>query len=154
MAAESYGKFYEDLEIGATFRTMGRTITEADVVGFGSLVGLFEEMFINAEYARSSSVFKGRIVPGQLVQSYAEGLVVLTGLLRGTGLALLSVTAQIIAPCFIGDTITVNVTVTEKRLTSKPDRGIVTTRNLVQNQRDETVMEIVPIRLIRCQPRS
>jgi acyl dehydratase len=146
----STGYFFEDLEVGEAFQTMGRTITQADLTAFVALVGMYEEMFINETAAREDSVFAGRVVPGLMVHAFAEGLVTLTGALRGTGMALLSSQSRILAPSFVGDTITVVVKVIEKRLTSKPDRGIVTTENLVRNQHGQTVMTIVPVRMIRC----
>ena len=36
------GLFYEDLKIGRKFRTVGRTITEADLVAFINCTGLTE----------------------------------------------------------------------------------------------------------------
>src|SRR5260221_2580529 len=129
---------------------MGRTVTETDLVSFIALTGMYEEMFVNVVYARESSVFDGRVVPGQLVHAFAEGLVVLTGALRGTGMALLGAESRFRAPTLVVDTISVDVTVTEMKLTSSQDRGIVTSLNIVRNQRGETVMEISPNRMIRC----
>jgi acyl dehydratase len=144
------GYFFEDLDVGGGFHTMGRTITQADLTSFVALVGMYEEMFINEGVARDSSVFGGRVVPGLMVHAFAEGLLTLTGALRGTGMALLSSQTRIFAPTFVGDTITVEVKVLEKRLTSKADRGIVTTENVVRNQDGQAVMEILPVRMIRC----
>jgi acyl dehydratase len=76
----SGGKFWEDYEVGRHYRTMGRTITEADLVQFIAVSGLYEEMFQNAVYARAKSAFEQRVVPGQLVYSFSEGLVVLPSL--------------------------------------------------------------------------
>jgi acyl dehydratase len=146
----STGKYYEDYEVGRHYRSMGRTITEADLVHFVAVSGLYEEMFQNAVYAKDKSAFEQRVVPGQLVYSFSEGLVVLTGMLHDTGMALLGTRIDIRAPTFVGDTITVDIEVTNKRLTSKPGRGIVTTLNRVVNQRDEVVMEVSPTRMIRC----
>lgn len=148
----STGKYYEDYEVGRHYQSMGRTITEADLVQFIAVSGLYEEMFQNAVYAKAKSSFEKRVVPGQLVYSFSEGLVVLTGMLHDTGIALLGARIDIRAPTFVGDTITVDIEVTETRLTSKPGRGIVTTLNRVINQREEVVMEVSPTRMIRCRP--
>ena len=50
---------------------------------------------------------------------------------------------------YVGDTISVVVEVTEQREASKGNRGIITTRNTVYNQRDEAVMEYHPVRLTK-----
>ncbi len=52
-----------------------------------------------------------------------------------------------------GDTLRVRVTVTEaRRSRSKPDRGLVTTFVEVFNQKDEVVLTMRPMNLLRCRP--
>ena len=58
-------------------------------------------------------------------------------------------TTPVVAPVLEGDTIRVEVEVTDKRETRKADRGIVTYRHRVLNQRDETVLEATLQRMIR-----
>jgi len=41
-----------------------------------------------------------------------------------------------------------------KRSSSKPDRGMVRTRFEVLNQRDEVVMHVTAMNLLRCRPES
>ncbi|CAB4920519.1 unannotated protein [freshwater metagenome] len=65
---------FEDLEDGVAFRTRGRTITEADVVGFAALTGDFHPQHTDAEWA-ADSAFGERIAHGMLVLSYAVGLI-------------------------------------------------------------------------------
>ena len=55
---------------------------------------------------------------------------------------------------YVGDTIGVAWTVTEARPTSKGNRGIVTTRNLVRRQDGQIVMEYSPTRMIAGPPPS
>jgi acyl dehydratase len=79
--------------------------------------------------------------------AFAEGLVIQTGCIHETGVAFLHMDLDIKAPVYVGDTIGVIVEVTEQRPTSKGDRGLVTTRNEVVNQRDEVVLVYTPARL-------
>ena len=72
-----------------------------------------------------------------------------TGLIHGTGMAWLGGEIRVVAPVLEGDTIRVEVEVVDKRETSKADRGIVTYRHRVLNQRDETVLEATIRRMIR-----
>jgi len=52
-----------------------------------------------------------------------------------------------------GDELRLRVTVTEaRRSRSKPDQGIVHSFVEVLNQRDEPVMTLKPVSLIRCRP--
>jgi acyl dehydratase len=49
----------------------------------------------------------------------------------------------------VGDTIHVEAEVTEARLTSKGDRGLVRFANQVVNQRGEAVLEYNPLRMLK-----
>ena len=65
---------FEALEPGQEFVTRGRTVTEADVVGFAALTGDWHPQHSDAEWA-STSAFGERIAHGMLVVSLAAGLV-------------------------------------------------------------------------------
>src|SRR3954463_3842544 len=139
------GFSFEDLRVGFRFRTHRRTIAEADVAAFVNLTWLTEELFtVEDDAARS---IKGRAVPGALVYSFAEGLLLPT--MQDTGLAFLNATLDVKGPTLVGDTIHVEAQVTEARLTSKGDRGLVRFANRVVNQRGETVLEYNPLRLLK-----
>jgi acyl dehydratase len=147
------GLYFEDLTVGAVVHTMGRTITEADVINFMGVSGIFEELHMNVEYIHDHSVFGQRVSPGPLTFVVAEGLVTLSGLFHHTGMALLRVDNMVLpAPVFCGDTIHVEVEVTEKRETSKPDRGIVRFHHVVRKQSGAVAMEMDKTRMIRRAP--
>ena len=62
---------------------------------------------------------------------------------------LVSRLSVIVAPVLQGDTLQVSVTITDKRETKKADRGIVTYRHEVTNQRGEVVLEATVKRMIK-----
>jgi acyl dehydratase len=138
--------FWDDLAVGDRFRTVGRTLTETDLVNFVNLSWLTEELFTNAE-ERESMAIAGRVVPAALVYSCAEGL--LLPMIQGTGLAFLNATLDVKGPTFVGDTIHVECTVTEARRTAKGGRGLVRTENKVVNQKGETVLAYNPLRMMK-----
>jgi len=140
------GPFWDDLSAGDRFRTVGRTLTETDLVTFVNLSWLTEELFTNTE-DRKSMAIEGRVVPAALVYSCAEGL--LLPIIQGTGLAFLNATLEVKGPTFVGDTIHVECTVTEARKTSKGSRGLVRTENKVVNQNGETVLAYNPLRMMK-----
>lgn len=146
------GLTFEDHQIGATYRTGGRTVAEADICAFVNLCGFVEPLFLDMEFVARESVFKGRPAPGAFTFALAEGLIIQTGLIHGTGMSYLGGEIRIVAPVLAGDTIRVAVAVTDKRETKKPDRGIVTYRHEVINQRGETVLEAVVKRMIKRRP--
>jgi acyl dehydratase len=139
------GYCYEDLKVGFKFRTHRRTLAESDLAAFINLTWLTEELF--AVEDDSSRAIKGRPVPGALVYSFAEGLLLPT--MQDTGLAFLNATLDVKGPTLVGDTIYVESEVTEARLTSKGDRGLVRFANRVINQRGETVLEYNPLRMLK-----
>jgi acyl dehydratase len=65
---------FDDLEAGQAFATRGRTVTEADVVGFAALTGDWHPQHSDAEWAKAGA-FGERIAHGMLVISFAAGLV-------------------------------------------------------------------------------
>ena len=140
------GLFFEDFTLGYRFRTRGRTITETDLVNFVNLAWFTEELFTNTA-DREDLLLKGRVVPGALVYSYAEGLLMPS--LQGNGLAFLGTEIKIPAPTLVGDTIHVDCEVIMARPSSKPGRGVVQTMNKVTKQTGEVVLTYNPSRLIR-----
>jgi len=145
----SEGLHFEQHEIGSVFRTLGRTVSETDIVSFVNLCGFTEPLFMDMEYVARESVFKRRAAPGALTFALSEGLIMQTGLIHGTGMAYLGGEIRVTAPVLEGDTLTVEVEVADKRETKRPDRGIVTYRHRVLNQRGELVLEARVQRMIR-----
>lgn len=148
------GVYFDEYKVGDRFQTLGRTITETDIVNFVTLVGMNEPLFLDVEYVARESVFKGRVVPGALTFAYSEGLAIQTGLLHGTGMAYLGSEIKVLAPVLAGDTIRVEIEVVEKKEVSKPDRGVVSYLHRVKNQRGEVVMEVRVQRMIRRRPKG
>jgi len=143
------GLTWEESSIGAVYRTLARTVSEADIVNFVNLCGFVEPLFMDMEYVARESVYGRRASPGALTFALSEGLVMQTGLIHGTGMAWLGGELRIVAPVLVGDTIRVEVEIVDKRETRKPDRGIVTYRHQILNQRGELVLEARVQRMIR-----
>lgn len=146
-----HAPFFDEYKVGATYTTLARTVSETDIVSFVNLCGFTEPLFMDMEYVARESVFGRRAAPGALTLALSEGLVIQTGLIHGRGMAWLGGDVKVVAPVLEGDTIHVEVEVADKRETRKPDRGIVTYRHRVVNQRGETVMELRLQRMIKRQ---
>ena len=141
--------YFEDVEPGFRFTSESRTITETDFVDFAGLTGDANPLHLDAEYA-ARSIYGQRLAHGALVLSFAIGLRQRTGLFDGTLLGLLEVRSwRFLRPVFIGDTLTVESEVTELRETSRPDRGVMTQRLRVLDQRGEVVNEGELVALLR-----
>ena len=74
--------------------------------------------------------------------------------IQHTGLAFLEATLKVKGPTFVGDTLQVEVEVTEMRPTSKPGRGLIRTINRVRNQHGVVVLEYDPLRMQARRPQG
>ena len=143
------GYYFEELTVGKQFSTVGRTITEADMIAFCNCTGLTGEVFTNVEYQKTQSAMKGRPVPGAFAYCLCEGFGA-QGPSRGTGLALLNVEINFEKPIFIGDTIHCEIEVIESRPSkSRNDSGLVRFRQRVVKQDGTTAITYTTLRLIR-----
>jgi len=114
------GYAFEDLHVGQT-ASVGKTITEADILLFSAVTTDTNPVHLNAEIA-AQSVFKERVAHGML----SAGLIsaVLGTRLPGAGTIYMGQTLRFRAPVRIGDTVTATVEITaldaeKKRATLK-----------------------------------
>jgi acyl dehydratase len=132
------GRYYEELEVGQRFETPRRTIIAADISTFAGLTADFNPLHMDEIFAAESD-FGGRITHGPMIVGMAFGLASRADLMDGTVLGLLEIAWKFMRPVRPGDTISVIVDVTEKRMTRRPDRGVVGLMLDVRNQDNETV---------------
>lgn len=143
------GLYWEDLPVGRRFRTIGRTLTEADLVHFIGVTGMTEVLFSNTEFLRTESDIRQRVVPAAMVYAFAEGLLV-HATMQHTGFAFLHMELNVEAPTAAGDTIHVACEVIEsRRSNSRPNRGLVRTRNRVIRQDGRVVLTYTPLRMVK-----
>lgn len=143
------GKFYEEIEVGETFTSPSRTITEADIVMFAGMTGDCNPVHTDEEFCKAHSIYKTRIAHGLMGLTYVEGLNFRVGLFDGTGLASLEWTWRFKKALLPGDTIHAVTTITMKRETSKPGRGIVNEHVELFNQRGELIGDGDHLNMIR-----
>ena len=136
--ARRRGLFFEEFIVGDQTESVGRTITEADIVNFAGLSGDYNLIHTDAEYSKRQ-MFGQRVAHGLLVLSIASGLAVRLGFMEDTILAFRGLEWKFNAPVFIGDTIRVRVTVEATKPVPRLGGGIVTLKMEVVNQRDEVV---------------
>jgi acyl dehydratase len=142
------GRTWEEMTAGSSFKTAKRTVTEADLIAFITWGGFNEPLFYDASHAAAGG-YAGRLIPGAMIYCIAEGLILQTNVLNGTGLAFLHMELSVKRPVYVGDTLLAVCTTTESRPSSKPGRGVVTAHVSVRNQRDAEVLVFTPVRLIR-----
>ena len=111
-----------------------KTISECDVYGFAGIVGDFNAVHINKEYAKVT-IFKERIAHGII----GAGLIstVIGTYLPGEGTIYLSQSTKFMKPVYFGDTITAYVKVIEKN----EEKNKIKLYTKCTNQNNEIVIE-------------
>ena len=129
---------FEDYEVGSVKETLGRTITEADIVIHAGQTGDFYPHHVDAEWCKTQS-FGQRMAHGTLIFSVAVGMT--AGEVNPEAFSYGYDRLRFIKPVFIGDTLHVRVTIKDKRDSPKsPRHGIVVELCEVFNQGNETVL--------------
>lgn len=141
------GFTWEQLSPGQKFRTLNRTLTETDLVMFTGITGMLEVIFTDHTFGAGKGTIQGRFVPAALTYSLIEGLLCQT-MIQGTGLAMLDLKKQVLAPVRVGDTIHGEVEVNSVRPTSKGNRAIVVSTVEIKNQKDEVVIKYEATRML------
>lgn len=140
MAYQLRGKNFDQFSVGDEFYTASRTITEADVVTFAGLSGDYNPLHTDQVFMEKSA-FGGRIAHGALILSVATGLANRLGIFEGTTIAVLEMVTRFTGAVKMGDTIRLVLTITDKKESKKPDRGVVNVGIKVLNQADQPVLE-------------
>jgi 3-hydroxybutyryl-CoA dehydratase len=146
------GMCFEDFAIGDTATSVGRTVTETDVVNFAALSGDWNQIHTDVEFA-AGTMYKERIAHGLLVLSIASGLAVRMGFMEGTVQAFMGLDWQFRGPTKIGDTVRVHAEVTELKPMPRLNGGLVTFRMQILNQRDEIVHRGTWLVLMKSKPK-
>ena len=131
-------QYFEEFGVGASRQTLGRTITETDVVLHAGQTGDFYPHHMDAEWCKTQD-FGQRIAHGTLIFSVAIGMT--AGDVNPLAFSYGYDRLRFIKPVFIGDTLTVKVTIKEKRdVPKRPDHGMVVEGVAVLNQHGQTVL--------------
>ncbi|ODU07688.1 MAG: hypothetical protein ABS81_00945 [Pseudonocardia sp. SCN 72-86] len=144
--------FFEDLHVGQSFSTAGRTITETDLVLFAGITGDNSPLHTDEEHSRESP-FGQRLVHGMLTVSIALGLASRTLIFDGTGVAFLGIDAlRFREPVFLGDTVTCRFSITSLRRTKQGDRGVVVRHVELSNQKAAVAVDFSITGLVLARP--
>jgi 3-hydroxybutyryl-CoA dehydratase len=144
----NYFLYFEDLELNSTWESMGRTVTETDVVNFAGFSGDFNPIHIDHEYAKDSP-FRRPIAHGFAVFSMTNGLGLAAPFTRIV--ALIGVRNWVFAhPVFFGDTVRIRSTVLEKTVRGRGKRGEVVWKREIVNQHEKIVQHGEMTTIVEC----
>ena len=131
------GLYFEEFFVGQKVTTVGRTVTEYDVMTFAGLSGDYNQIHTDAEFSKGTQIGQ-RIAHGILGLSIASGLAMRTGILEGTVIVFREITEwKFVKPVFLNDTIHVELEVKETKALPRIGGGAVTIELEVKNQRNE-----------------
>jgi acyl dehydratase len=133
--------YYEDVAAGDAWSSPARTITETDTMSWSYMTGDWTSLHVDEEYAKAFSPFGTRVPPGMMTAAIAQGLLSQLRLFHETALAFLELVIRYRDVVRIGDTVHAELSISEKRLTSKGDRGIVRLEQRVLNQHGTVVQD-------------
>jgi acyl dehydratase len=136
------GLWYEEYEVGKTYRHGGRTVTETDNLLFTALCMNPAPLHLDAEYAKTTP-YRRQLVTSAFTIGLIMGLSV-TDLFEGTSLGNLGFDRITFPnPVFIGDTLRAETEILSKRESaSRPEAGIIQVVHRGHNQRGEIVIEM------------
>lgn len=139
-------RYFEHFELDSVRETIGRTITETDIVIHAGQTGDFFPHHMDAAWCERQP-FKQRIAHGTLVFSIAIGLT--ANVINEVAMTYGYDRLRFIKPVFIGDTITVKVTIVEMKDHKKPGYGLVKERVEAFNQHHQLTMTCEHILLVK-----
>jgi acyl dehydratase len=146
MSFTSHHLYFEDVAVGQEWESLGRTVTETDLVNFAGLSGDFNPIHIDHEFAKTTP-FRRPIAHGLLVFSMASGLSLFFPAMRT--LAFLNIREwHFREPVFVGDTLRVRTRVLEKQPRGRGRRGVITWQRQVVNHQGKIVQEGVTLTLV------
>lgn len=139
--------YFEDYVVGSTRTSIGRTITETDIVVHAGQTGDFFPHHMDAEWCKTQP-FGARMAHGTLVLSVSVGM--LAGEINESAMSYGYDKVRFVAPVYIGDTITSKAEIIAKREHAKrpEDFGMVDEQVSVINQKGETVIAFTHLYLV------
>ncbi|MHB1626768.1 MAG: MaoC/PaaZ C-terminal domain-containing protein [Bacilli bacterium] len=127
-----FDRYFEDYQIGDEWTSRGRTITESDIVMFSAFTGDWYPLHTDREWA-GKTLFGQRIAHGMLSLSVSTGLMRMEPGVIAAFYGMDKV--RFTAPVFIGDTIHVELEVSDK--VDKGRAGLLTVHAQIKKQTGE-----------------
>jgi acyl dehydratase len=150
-AVVSKPRYLEDFSVGAVFEFGSITVTESDIIAFARQ---FDPQVMHLDPAAASKgptaglIASGWHTIAMMMRMYADHVLPENGL-PAPGVD----EVRWLRPVRPGDTLHMRVTIKEARISqSKPDRGVIRPFSEVLNQRDEVVLTMLPINIVRRRP--
>lgn len=129
--------FFEDYNIEDKRVTLGRTITETDIIMHAGHTGDFFPHHVDEEWCQTQP-FKHRIAHGTMIFSIGIGMT--ASEINPEAMSKGYDRLRFVKPVYIGDTIHSEITISDKSDSKKPELGTVIEHVKIYNQNDEVVL--------------
>ncbi|MCI0683217.1 MAG: MaoC family dehydratase N-terminal domain-containing protein [Gemmataceae bacterium] len=137
MSYTTFHLFFDDIEVGQEWLSLGRTITETEIANFAGISGDFNPIHVDHEFAKTT-IFRRPVAQGLLLLSIASGLGLHAPPMRT--MAFLSLKEwHFNEPVFVGDTVRLKTKVLAKTERARGRFGVVTWQRQIINQEDKVV---------------
>ena len=144
-------RFFEDFTKGAVVEFGGITVTEPEIIAFARQFDpqpMHTDPVAAANGPTGGLIASGWHTVGLMMRMYADQYLPANGL-PAPGVD----EVRWHQPVRPGDTLRVRITILDTRVSqSKPDRGLIFPLSEVLNQRDEVVLSMKPVNLVRRRP--
>jgi 3-hydroxybutyryl-CoA dehydratase len=138
--------YFDDVEVGQQWESLGRTVTETDIVNFAGLSGDFNPIHMDHEFARTQP-YRRPLAHGLLVLSLGSGLGLFSPPMRT--IAVLTIHEwKFKEPVFVGDTVRVLSKVLDKQVRGRGRRGEIKWHRQILNQERRVVQEGITVTLV------
>jgi 3-hydroxybutyryl-CoA dehydratase len=152
MSFTSMYLFFDDVEVGQEWESLGRTVTQADIVNFAGISGDFNPIHMDHEFCKTTP-FREPIAHGLLVLAISSGLGIMYPPMRT--LAFMEIREwRFLGPVHIGDTIRNKTKILAKEERSRGRRGVITWQRTIVNQHDKPVVEGILVTLVEGRSRK
>ncbi|MBY8978345.1 dehydratase [Rhodobacteraceae bacterium NNCM2] len=148
------GMYFEEFQTGQTFKSAGRTITEADLTMFSMISGDWHPIHADIEFSKNTH-FGERVVHGAFGIAVATGMMHEVGIFKDTAVAMLSLREWSFAkPILVNDTLHLEMEITKLDGARSERMGSVDRILRLVNQKSEVVQEGMTAVLVLKTPRS
>lgn len=138
--------FFDDVEVGQEWDSVGRTVTRVDITNYAAISGDFNPVHTDYGFAKALG-HPGPVAHDQLIWAFISGLGLMAPPMRT--LAFVSIPQwEFKCPILAGDTIKLRTRVMQKEERSRGRRGVITWHLQVFNQDGKIVQEGLTVTLV------
>lgn len=131
--------YFNDVNVGDTWESPARTVTETDIVNFAGMTGDYNPLHVDHEFAKST-LFGKPIAHGILGLSWVAGLGSFSPWMRTAAFVRIC-DWKFLKPIFAGDTVHVRTEIMAKAVRGRGRRGLITWKRQLLNQQGVLVQE-------------